>query len=160
MALYALTKSQSDRIAKTVRAVEADVIPGQKWAKNIAASKGNVYAGQFAVALKAGSTTIVTVAAGRVIEGGNVSSVAAAEVTPSGDGTHYLYAEIYYTTSWQIGYVSSTTYPTQAVKNVDGTDYPCLRVLIAELVVTVSAISSASIKQQHFGEIHVAGRWI
>ena len=158
MALYALTKSQSDRIAKAVRTVEADVIPGQKWAKNIAASKG--YADQFAVALKAGSTTIVTVAAGRVIEGGNVSSVAATDVTPSGDGTHYLYAEIYYTTSWQIGYVSSTTYPTQAVKTVTGTDYPCLRVLIADLVVASSALSSASIKQQHFGEIHVAGRWV
>jgi len=159
MALYALTKSQSDRIAKAVRTVEADVIPGQKWAKNIAAVKGG-YAGQFAVALKAGSTTIMTVAAGRVIEGGNVSSVAAADVTPSGNGTHYLYAEIYYTTSWQIGYVSSTTYPTQAVKNVSGTDYPCLRVLIAELIVAASAISSATIKHQHFGEIHVAGRWV
>ena len=156
MALYALTKSQSDRIAKAVRTVEADVIPGQKWAKNIAAVKG--YAGQFAVSMKAGTTDTVVSLAGRVIWGATTSQYTI-EHTPSGDeGTKYLYLEIYYTTSLQIGVASSATYPNQAVKNVDGTDYPCLRVLIANLFWSGTAVTA--IVQQQFGEIHVAGRWV
>jgi len=156
MALYALTKSQSDRIAKAVRAVEADVIPGQKWAKNIAASKG--YAGQFAVAMKAGTTDTVVSLAGHVIWGATTNQYTI-EHTPSGDeGTKYLYLEIYYTTSLQIGVASSATFPNQEVKNVDGTDYPCLRVLIATL--TWSGTAVTAIVQQQYGSIHCAGRWV
>ena len=157
MALYALTKGQSDRIAKVVRRVEADVIPGQKWAKNIAAVKGG-YAGQFAVSMKTGTTDTVAGLVGYVIFGG-YSEQYTIEHTPSGAaGTRYLYLEIYFTTSVQIGVASSATFPNQEVKNVDGTDYPCLRVLIATL--TWSGTAVTSIIQQQYGSIHCAGRWV
>ena len=156
MALYALTKSQSDRIAKAVRAVEADVIPGQKWAKNIAAVKG--YAGQFAVSMKAGTTDTVVSLTGHVIWGATTTQYTI-DHTPSGAaGTRYLYLEIYYTTSLQIGVASSATFPNQEVKNVDGTNYPCLRVLIATL--TWSGTAVTAIVQQQYGSIHCAGRWV
>jgi hypothetical protein len=118
------------------------------------------YAGQFAVVIKAGTTNTVTIGAGRIVAGAAVSSIAATDHTPSGAaGTYYLYSESYFTTSWVHGYASSTTYPTQAVKTVSAVNYPCSRKLIAELAWNGSAVTAAP-KQQQFGEIHIAGRWV
>ena len=116
-----------------------------------AATSGMTYEGLFAVTIENDSQ--VSIARGYVISGYNVTTkVPTTHTIGTTNGTYYLYAEIYVYGSWTIGYVSSTSYPTQAVKNISGTDYQCLRVLIATVTVADNIVSS--VIQQQFGEIH------
>lgn len=124
--------------------------------------KMNAYTGPFAVSRK--NSTTVTVGAGRVIAGTAQNAKNATDVVIAGltaNPTRYVYVEIYYTTSWQIGFVESNSYPDQSDKSVSGTDYPCLRIELAEVTINTSdEVITGRIRQKWWGNIHVAGRLV
>lgn len=142
MAILGLTPEQHRRVGAAVRIAES-LRPGpQKFAAN---QKGAPAAGwtpyYFGVSIK--DADEVTVAAGKVINGTTVSTIAAADVTiGTTNGTFYLSIEIWYNAAWKSAYLKDTTYPTQADKTDGGSDYPCFRVLIAVVTVAANVVSS------------------
>jgi hypothetical protein len=105
---------------------------------------GDTYAGHFKVTDNGNDT--VDIAAGKIINGTTVTTVAA-EAALSVTSMTYVSLEIWYNATWKTNYLAGSSYPTQADKSDGGTDYPCLRVLITEKV-------DDSWIQQQFGEIH------
>ena len=106
---------------------------------------GDTYAGQFDVTDNGDDT--IDIAAGRVISGTTVTTVALSDDL-SVAGSTYVSIEVWYNATWKTAYLAGGAYPTQAVKDDGGTDFPCERFLISEKV-------DGSWIQQQFGEIHI-----
>jgi len=84
----------------------------------------------------------VAIAAGRMINGTAAAEVnATTHAVGTANGVYYLYIQIWYNAAWKSSFASSTTYPTQAVINDGGTDYPCYRRLIAKVTIAANVVS-------------------
>jgi len=113
----------------------------------------------FYTALKAGTTDTVTVNAGVLVRGTNVTLISEADVdiSPSGTDAYYVYLESWYNAALKQQYSSSTVYPTQATINDGGTHFPCERFLIAIADVTDAEITGVIPCQ--FNELHSTRLW-
>lgn len=120
-------------------------------------SSSDLLSSQF-YATKANSTE-VAVNAGKIVRGTTVTTIAQANVniSPVGTQTFHLYLESWYNLTVKQQYSSSTTYPTQAVINDGGTDFPCERFLIATIDVVSGSINE--VYPEQIGEIHSSRIW-
>ena len=83
----------------------------------------------------------VSILAGKVINGTTVSSISETDHTiGTVNGTYYFYIQVWYNSTWKSSYASGTDYPDQSDIDDGGTDYPCWRVLLAEVVVSGNVV--------------------
>lgn len=100
-------------------------------AKRSAGEAGDTYAGQFAITDNGDDT--LDIAAGVAVNG-LINTTVAAETSLSVTGNTHVSLEIWYNTTWKTAYLTGSSFPGQGVKDDGGTDFPCLRVLIAQKV--------------------------
>jgi len=115
------------------------------------------YKGPFGITRK--NDTTITVATGDVIHGTTETVKAAGDLTSFSTGINYVFATIYYTTSWQVTLEHDTSKPDQSDENSGGTDYPALRVILGTVFITSAKIYGIPV-QYKYGNIHVAGRLV
>jgi len=85
----------------------------------------------------------VTISAGKVIAGTTVISVDETDHTiDTSDDTYYVYIQIWYNEDWKTSYASDWVYPDQEDIDDGGTDFRCLRVVLAEVVVSDNVVQT------------------
>lgn len=125
-----------------------------------ASGSSDSYDGQYAVKLGS-SPSRITINGGKVIAGLSVVDFAGVYGAGIAPGGQYVYAISYYGfnsqsgASWYVTYGSGEDYPDQS-KTTGESPYWAVRTLLATLIIEDGIITK--IKQEHFGEIHIAGR--